>query len=664
MPITKQQINAEFLKGHKDPIYAIETYLKTFDLTKNSFVRFTLFEDQKKLINNYHYSDKHQITLKYRQAGVSTTTAAYCSSICSFALPKSPHRILIIANKLTMAGEFLNKIKNFIKEFPSWLNITFEKDAAYHFKLSNNCEVKAVGTSNDALRGYTPTLIIMDEAAFIDVAEDFWAATMASISTGGRIILISTPNGQDPIYYEAYESAINGNSNFLITHLKWYNDPRYNKGLKMVRTNDLVDYMLKPDDEKTEIIIENVLGDDFTFNKEYYSKYKKLPYNSDTTNESIDVDEFISNSIGNTKAQFKEKGGLIARSLDDINSVTTSYYCEGFKFTLRDIEDKISQGYKPFSPWYEKMARDMKYDKRKVNQELECAFNGSGNNVIESEIIQRQDRENVKDPLYKDRKWNSDVWIWAEPKEGHKYILAIDVSRGDSEDYTGMQIIDVTEYEQVVEYYGKIKPDIAAELVYEYAMKYNAISTFDITGGMGLVTVRKLQDMGLPRRLFHYDLSDNEMHKAASGEVYPGYDMGKKNKRVEIVAAMETGVSREEFKIRSARLIAELNKFVYINGRPDHTKGSHDDLIMSLGMALLLCSTQYKRLVGAEAQTTLNSSWFLYSAKPNVTAINTNVYIPDYGNKKDIVNFKPVIGSVDVFGGQKKLYEDLFGPMK
>ena len=44
-----------------------------------------------------------------------------------------------------------------------------------------------------------------------------------------------------------------------------------------------------------------------------------------------------------------------------------------------------------------------------------------------------------------------------------KYIMGIDVSRGDSEDFTTFCIIDFDEREQVLEYLGKIPPDVAAE---------------------------------------------------------------------------------------------------------------------------------------------------------------------------------------------------------
>ena len=67
------------------------------------------------------------------------------------------------------------------------------------------------------------------------------------------------------------------------------------------------------------------------------------------------------------------------------------------------------------------------------------------------------------------------------------------------------------------------------------------------------------------------------------------------NKRTQIVAAFEEQV-RKGFAIRSTRLLNELNTFVYINGRPDHMKGAHDDSIMSLSMALFAGEISFNQL--------------------------------------------------------------------
>ena len=47
------------------------------------------------------------------------------------------------------------------------------------------------------------------------------------------------------------------------------------------------------------------------------------------------------------------------------------------------VTDYIEQGYKPCSSWFEGMVKKLKYDRRKVAQELECNFLGSGDNVFD-----------------------------------------------------------------------------------------------------------------------------------------------------------------------------------------------------------------------------------------------------------------------------------------
>ena len=97
--------------------------------------------------------------------GVSTATAAWVSKRLQFASKNKPEKILIIANKLDTASEFANKVRGFLNQWPNWINVGFskEKDSQKHFKLNNGCEVKAVATSVDALRGYTPTTLIFIE---------------------------------------------------------------------------------------------------------------------------------------------------------------------------------------------------------------------------------------------------------------------------------------------------------------------------------------------------------------------------------------------------------------------------------------------------------------------------------------------------------------------
>ena len=241
MGLTREQVLVEYAKIVKDTSYALKTYLQTYDNTQSRYVPLELFPDQDTLISDYDNYEEN-IAIKYRQAGVSTVTAAWSSKKLVTAKKSKPEKILIIANKLDTSMEFANKIRGFVDQWPDWLGVKFsaDKNSQRHFKLTNGCEVKAVATSKDALRGYTPTILIFDEAAFIDADDDFWSACMASLSTGGKVIVISTPNGFDAIYYAIYDQALRGMNDFKITDMYWYRDPRYAKNLKLIKCSDII----------------------------------------------------------------------------------------------------------------------------------------------------------------------------------------------------------------------------------------------------------------------------------------------------------------------------------------------------------------------------------------------------------------------------------------
>ena len=107
--LTAVEIFEEYAKCLDNPIYAIETYLQTFDKTQEGFVPFKLFVRQKEIVRAY---EKHRFNLvtKPRQAGISTTTQGYCAIKIGFADPNNPETIIVIANKLTLAKKFLKGI--------------------------------------------------------------------------------------------------------------------------------------------------------------------------------------------------------------------------------------------------------------------------------------------------------------------------------------------------------------------------------------------------------------------------------------------------------------------------------------------------------------------------------------------------------------------------
>jgi hypothetical protein len=559
MGLSKEAALLEYVKCSKDTTYALKTYLQTYDNTQARYVPLDLFHDQIQLINDYDNYEEN-IALKYRQAGVSTVTSAWASKKLITASKNKPEKILIIANKLDTSIEMANKIRAFVEQWPSWFGVTFsnEKNSQRHFKLSNGCEVKAVATSKDALRGYTPTILIFDEAAFIEADDDFWSACMASLSTGGKVIVISTPNGFDQIYYSIYDQALRGMNDFKITEMYWWRDPRYAKDLKLIKVKDIVHYMLNRSDYKNEEII------DYT--------------DIDPRNREFD-----------------------------------------------EIKKKLSEGYRPYSSWFESMAKKLKFDRRKIAQELETNFLGSGDSVIPSETVENIRENHIQPPVNKFM--GGAIWQWKEPIEGHKYIMAIDVSRGDSEDFTTFTIIDFDEREQVLEYLGKIPPDVAAEVAFKWATMYSAFVVIDITGGMGVSTSRKLQEMGYKNLYVDgVNVLDKWTYNPKLIDKIPGINFN--SKRVQIVASFEEAL-RYNFIVRSSRLLNELNTFVYVNGRPDHIKGQHDDLIMAMAMAIYVGENSFSQLEKVTEQTkAMVSSWTVQETPVKNTSSDFNPGVP------------------------------------
>jgi hypothetical protein len=558
MAMTKEELIIEYTRCMKDTPYALKTYLQTYDNTVSQYVPLELFPDQVTLIEDYENFNEN-IALKYRQAGVSTVTAAWASKKLVFAKKNKPEKVLIIANKLDTAVEMANKVRGFTEQWPKWVGVTFsvEKNSQRHFKLTNGCEVKAVATSTDALRGYTPTILVFDEAAYIEADGDFWAACMASLSTGGKVIVISTPNGYDPIYYEIFDQAQKGMNDFKISPMVWYKDPRYNKDLQLVKCDDIIHYFLNREEHLNDEVID-----------------------------------------------FSDK----VKDYVEVNSL-------------------IGQGYKPTSSWYEKMVKKLKYDKRKVNQELECAFLGSGDNVFDSRITEDIRANMVREPQGK--MVSGGLWIWKDPIEGHRYIMGVDVSRGDSEDYSTFQIIDFETREQVAEYIGKLPPDTLAELCYKWGMMYSAFIVVDITGGMGVTTSRKLQELGYKSLYVDgLDATNRWKYDPKMMERIPGINFN--SKRVQIIAAYEEYL-RHGFKVYSSRLLNEMNTFVYVNGRPDHQKGQHDDLIMSIAMACYVGENSFSSLTKVTEQAkTMLESWAVAENDNVSKSVSQNTYVPSY----------------------------------
>lgn len=540
----------------KSRIYMIQNYLKTYDATQRKMVQFQLFPRQQDLCTTMGNAN-NVVTTKPRQAGITTTAGAFISCEMCLADPESPQVVLVIGNTLDLAQQMVTKIREFLLQFPRWMwgdeyiksnpkeyNEAPTKEEIFkicnqkELVLKNGCRVVARSSGPDASRGVGGvTWLIFDEAAFIENGNDVYASAIPTVSTGGHVIMISTPNGKDLLYYETCRQAkLKGTdewNNFELVEMKWYQDPRYNKFLEWYRK----------DKETGEVTI------------------KKEP----TINKLGDI-----------------------------------------RYDNKHWENMISDGWKPRSPWYIKMCQQFNNDTKKIAQELDVSFLGSASNVVEPEYIEMQEQLNQREPMGREENGDmfhlDETWVWKLPIPGHRYLMAIDPSRGDSEDRSALEIIDLDGIdddgtpciEQVLEYNGKITGDDLGEIAYWYGNMYGeAFAVVECIGGYGDSTVLSLMRLGY-KNLYYDDpnLKTFTIAREASslqltndGKL-PGFHTSQS--RFQMLSHFANMIRTNEFKVRSKRVIGELDTWVFKNGKQDHQDGCHDDTLTCLAMGMFV----------------------------------------------------------------------------
>ena len=255
-------LQKEYIRCFKDKsrIYMIQNFLNTYDATQGKQVKFMLFPRQQDICKTLA-GGNNIVTTKPRQAGITTTVAGFISCEMCLADNDRPQTVLCIGNTLDLAQQFLFKVRDFLLQFPLWMwgdeyfdkgydvtkppenkNVIFKTCNDKKLILNNGCTVVARSSGPNASRGVGGvTWLVLDEAAFIENGKDVYASAIPTVSTGGHVIMISTPNGKDQLYYETCRRAmLKGTpdwNHFDLVKLKWYQDPRYNKFLEWTKRN-------------------------------------------------------------------------------------------------------------------------------------------------------------------------------------------------------------------------------------------------------------------------------------------------------------------------------------------------------------------------------------------------------------------------------------------
>lgn len=222
-----EALKAEVIRCGRDPHYFINTYVRIKHPVRG-LIPFRTFDYQDQLIRDY-LEHRFNVILKSRQIGISEITASYAAWLMLFHRNKN---ILVMATKADTAKNIIKKVKTALSKLPEWLRISeIVIDNRLSIELGNGSQIKAIASSDDAGRSEALSLLIIDEAAFVKNLEDLWTGLLPTVSAGGKIIVLSTPNGVGNLFHKLYVDAVSGANEFHPTKLMWWVHPERIEGL-------------------------------------------------------------------------------------------------------------------------------------------------------------------------------------------------------------------------------------------------------------------------------------------------------------------------------------------------------------------------------------------------------------------------------------------------
>jgi hypothetical protein len=538
MAINPKQLEQLIRKCQKNPAFWIENFCKV-EHPKAGIIPFKLFDYQRRSLAAF-LSHRFSIYRKTRQCGISTLAGAFALWYAMFFNNKT---VLIVSKRDTDAKNFLKKNVKFVyDQLPSWFHDVW-KDSAdvggirneHELGFNNGSRVSSLTSSPDTLRSHASSLNIIDEAAFMPHMDDMWSGGWPTMVHGGSAIVISTVKGLGNWYWRFWTDAEAGQNDFNPIVINWW---------------------------------------DMTWSIKYRDE--------------------------------------LARSQIEICPTKEIRPCK----TSEEIEK-----YGPYwSPWLEGEYRNLteKGDDAKFRQEVLAEFVGTGHTILSRQTLAiisstvAREGKNYKtvgvidyvNPTTSEREvldFRNDLWIWKTPEKGgeregedgkvyeespHQYIMGCDVATGEGDDYSAIEVFDISEGEQVAELKIKVRPKVFAKMIDYVGRWYNNACAVVENTGIGRATCQELfEDLAYPNvyrsRRKRADL------KIKAG--FLGFSTTGQSKHV-LNKSLIDGLGENGYAIYSGRLYKEALIYVQLSGNKTGAEpgvGNNDDLIISVGLAFI-----------------------------------------------------------------------------
>lgn len=216
--------------------YFIGQYCHIYNATERDWVRFALWPAQRDILDDFTTA-LFSLVLKARQLGLSWLTLCYALWLMRFHPAVA---VLIFSKRDEEAIELLERLKGINQRLPDWMRVSVKSDSKHDYEFSNGSNAKAFPTTGG--RSYTGSLVIVDEADFVQDLDALLNAVKPTIDAGGQMIMISTVDKARPEspFKRIYRAAKRGKTDWRAVFLPWHARPGRNEQWYEVQKADIL----------------------------------------------------------------------------------------------------------------------------------------------------------------------------------------------------------------------------------------------------------------------------------------------------------------------------------------------------------------------------------------------------------------------------------------
>lgn len=160
------------------------------------------------------------VVLKARQLGITWLCCAYALWLCMF---RRGQVVLLFSKGAIEAYELARRIRVMYLRLPLWMRERnpLVKDNLSELSWANGSRVQSLAATRSAGRSFTASLVIMDEAAFMQWGQELYTALKPTVDGGGQLFVISTANGETGFFHKLWTEAVGKLNNFATLFLSW-----------------------------------------------------------------------------------------------------------------------------------------------------------------------------------------------------------------------------------------------------------------------------------------------------------------------------------------------------------------------------------------------------------------------------------------------------------